>query len=149
MFAAPSHDDGLQRVPGSACCSDPPSAVAQRNSAHHCFSRMKHERGHACAPARGRSSLAAVAQTPRPDRQQISDPRIATKLARVMSTGLICWPSNLDSDSVRLLCFICRPLRGLISWYISDLISEQTREPWATSGMPCRTSCQLLWNDAI
>lgn len=73
--AAPSHDDGLQRVPGSACCpSDPKSAVAQWNSAHHCFSRMPHGHGHACAPARGRSPLAAAAQTLRPDRQQISDP---------------------------------------------------------------------------
>lgn len=67
VFAAPSHDDGLQRVPGSY-------TVAQRNSAHHCFSRMKHWHGHACAPARGRSPLAAAAQTLQPDRQQISDP---------------------------------------------------------------------------
>lgn len=64
VFAVLSHDDGLQRVPGSACCpSDPPSAVARRNSVHHCFSRMKHGHRHVCAPTRGRSPRSAAAQT--------------------------------------------------------------------------------------
>lgn len=64
VVAAPSHDDGLQRLTRAACCpSDPPSAVAQRNSAHHCFSRLKHGYGHACTLERRHSCTSEMAQT--------------------------------------------------------------------------------------
>lgn len=83
----------------------------------------------------------------RPDRQQISDPEKPQSWPESGLRGLSVGPLNLASDRVHLLCFICR--FDLLIYCISDFISDRTRQTWATSRMPCRTSCQFLWNDSI